>query len=106
MASINPKIIKEEAAPNKKEIMSIPKDCPNQQCNTDSRELPMFQYFRPYFFYQGAAAFIVGAVKQHGFISPVLTFDRGKAKIFVDEDAAHACVDIIKNIPDHRYIFV
>ncbi len=66
----------------------------------------MFKYFRPYFFYQGAATFIVGAIKQKGFISPVLTFDRDKAKMFVDEDAAHKCVEIIQQIPDHRYIFI
>jgi hypothetical protein len=66
----------------------------------------MFKYFRPSFFYQGAAAFIIGAVKNRGFISPVLTFDRSKAKIFVDEEAAHECVELIRQIPDHRYIFV
>lgn len=66
----------------------------------------MFKYFRPSFFYQGAAAFIVGAVKQNGFIAPVLTFDRNKARIFVDEVAAYKCIDIIEQIPDHRYIFI
>lgn len=65
-----------------------------------------FNHFRARFFYLGAAAYIIGAVKDGKVVRPVLTFDRSKARIFTDEGVAQECVKLVQQIPTNRYLVI